>query len=47
MLSGVNEDITRMQDTLASAENDEWPSAQEWMESLGRTYVMEDQKHQK
>jgi methyl-accepting chemotaxis protein len=47
MLSGVNEDMTRMQDTVASAENDEWPSAQEWMESLGRTYVMEDQRHRK
>lgn len=47
LLSGVNDDMTRMRGTLATTENNEWPSAQEWMDSLGRTYVMEDQRHQR
>lgn len=45
MLQGVHDDIKRMQETLGSLEHNNVPSASEWLESLGRTYTMEDQKH--
>lgn len=45
MLSGVSDDMTRMQDALASEDDNLFPGVQEWMESLSKTYTMEDQKH--
>lgn len=45
MLHSVGDDITRMQDALASLDANALPGVQEWMESLSKTYTMEDQKH--
>jgi methyl-accepting chemotaxis protein len=45
MLHGVHDDMERMQQTLGSLEHNAVPSAAQWLESLGRTYTMEDQKH--
>ena len=45
MLSGVSDDMTRMQDALDSGDDNSLPGVQEWMESLSKTYTMEDQKH--
>lgn len=46
ILSGVDDDMARMQQTLASDELDALPTSEEWMGSLAQTYTMEDQKHQ-
>nr|WP_315489246.1 methyl-accepting chemotaxis protein [uncultured Rhodoferax sp.] len=45
MLHGVHDDMQRMQQTVDSIEQNAVPSAAQWLESLGRTYTMEDQKH--
>lgn len=45
MLHGVHDDMQRMQQTVGSLEHNGVPSAAQWLESLGRTYTMEDQKH--
>lgn len=45
MLQTVDDDINRMQDALKHMGQNGIPSAEQWMESLGRTYTMEEQKH--
>lgn len=45
MLQGVDADISRMQQTVQGLEHNGVPNAAQWMESLGQTYTMEDQKH--
>jgi methyl-accepting chemotaxis protein len=45
MLHGVHDDMQRMQQTVHGLDENEVPQAALWMESLRRTYTMEDQKH--
>jgi methyl-accepting chemotaxis protein len=45
MLHGVHDDMQRMQQTVHGLDENEVPQAAQWMESLRRTYTMEDQKH--
>jgi methyl-accepting chemotaxis protein len=45
MLSGVNDDMVRLAHAMESSSDNALPSVQEWMESLSKTYTMEDQKH--
>jgi methyl-accepting chemotaxis protein len=45
MLQTVDDDIHRMQSALENMEHNGVPSAEQWMESLGKTYTMQDQKH--
>ena len=45
MLHGVHDDMQRMQQTVHGLDENEVPLAAQWMESLRRTYTMEDQKH--
>ena len=47
MLNGVNDDMTRLRDALETTGHNALPSVQEWMESLSKTYTMEDQKHRR
>jgi methyl-accepting chemotaxis protein len=42
MLQTVDDDINRMQDALKHMGQNGIPSAEQWMESLGRTYTMEN-----
>lgn len=45
MLHGVHDDMQRMQQTVQELDENAVPDADQWMESLKRTYTMEDQKH--
>lgn len=45
ILSGVHDDMDRMQKTLETTALDALPDAQEWMSVFSRTYTMEDQRH--
>lgn len=47
ILSGVNDDMVRLENTLARSEGDALPDVQEWMESLQQSYTMEEQKHRR
>jgi methyl-accepting chemotaxis protein len=45
MLVSVNEDMVRLEQAVEAGNDNALPSVQEWMESLSKTYTMEDQKH--
>jgi methyl-accepting chemotaxis protein len=45
MLHGVHDDMQRMHQTVQGLNENEVPDAEQWMESLKKTYTMEDQKH--
>jgi methyl-accepting chemotaxis protein len=45
ILSGVNDDMGRMQTSLQDSHSEPLPTAQDWMASLSQSYVMEDQHH--
>lgn len=47
ILCGVDDDMGRLQQTLAVDELESLPTSEEWMGSLSQTYTMEDQKHQR
>jgi methyl-accepting chemotaxis protein len=47
ILSGVNDDMGRMKETLETTSPDELPSIDDWMSVFSQTYTMEDQKHQR
>jgi methyl-accepting chemotaxis protein len=47
ILSGVDADIARMVGNLSEGEGEGWPTAEDWLESLSKTYAMEDQHHPK
>jgi len=45
ILSGVNADMQKMQDSLQETHPDDLPDASAWLGEFGKTYTMEDQKH--
>ena len=47
MLSGVHDDMVRLEQALEPSNDNALPSVQAWMEALGETYTMEDQKHRR
>jgi methyl-accepting chemotaxis protein len=46
ILSGVNDDMGRMKETLETTAPNKVPGIEEWMGVFSQTYTMEDQKHQ-
>jgi len=46
ILSGVHDDMNRMQQTLESTALDALPDSAQWMAVFSKTYTMEDQHHQ-
>ena len=47
ILSGVNDDMGRMKETLETTLPEDVPHIDDWMEVFSQTYTMEDQNHQR
>lgn len=45
ILSGVGDDMARLQHTVETVPGNALPTADDWLSSLGKTYTMQDQHH--